>query len=76
MATTENSVGWELDSFQNGEFTYNLIDRGMLAGQAETYEEISGETTITVEEAWDYAEVNCQLDKPTISDNFEDDLLL
>ena len=78
MATTENTVGYESGAWQNGEFTYYLVDQGMLAGLADKYDHDEEPATddVTVEEAWDYAKANCQLDKPTIKDSFEDDLLL
>ena len=81
MATTENTVGYEVSTLENGEFTYYLVDQGMLAGLADKYDHdgddiLFEKTDVTVEEAWDYAKANCQLDKPTINDSFEDDLLL
>ena len=77
MATTENTVGYELSNLENGEFTYHLVDQGMLAGLADKYDSVEVEgPDVTVEEAWDYAKANCQLDKPTISDSFDNDLLL
>ena len=76
MATTENTVGYESSAWENGEFTYYLVDQGMLAGWADKYDSIEAEPDVTVEEAWDYAKANCQLDKPTISDSFDNDLLL
>jgi len=78
MATTENTVGYESAAWENGEFTYYLVDQGMLAGEADKYNHDENPETddVTVEEAWDYAKANCRLDKPTISDSFDDDLLL
>lgn len=78
MATTENTVGYESAAWENGEFTYYLVDQGMLADLADKYDhdEDPAMDDVTVEEAWDYAKANCQLDKPTIKDSFEDDLLL
>lgn len=78
MATTENTLGYESSAWQNGEFTYYLVDQGILAVLADKYDHDADPTTndVTVEEAWDYAKANCQLDKPTVSDSFDDDLLL
>jgi hypothetical protein len=78
MATTESTVGYEVSTLKNGEFTYYLVDQGMLADLADKYDHDNDPTTadVTVEEAWDYAKANCQLDKPTISDSFDNDLLL
>jgi len=78
MATTENTVGYEVSTLENGEFTYYLVDQGMLDSLADKYDhdENPAMDDVTVEEAWDYAKANCQLDKPTIKDSFEDDLLL
>jgi len=76
MATTENTVGYEVSTLKNGEFTYYLVDQGMLASLADKYDHLPGTADVTVEEAWDYAKANCQLDKPTIKDSFENDLLL
>lgn len=76
MATTENTVGYESAAWENGEFTYYLVDQGMIAALADKYDHLPGTDDVTVEEAWDYAKANCQLDKPTIKDSFEDDLLL
>lgn len=76
MATTESTVGYEVSTLKNGEFTYYLVDRGMLASLADKYDHLPGTADVTVEEAWDYAKANCQLDKPTIKDSFENDLLL
>jgi len=78
MATTESTVGYEVSTLKNGEFTYYLVDQGMLESLADKYDHDENPATddVTVEEAWDYAKANCQLDKPTIKDSFENDLLL
>jgi hypothetical protein len=80
MATTENNVGYESALWENGEFTYYLVDHGMLQGNANTHDydgdDILGEPgEVTIEEAWDYAKVNCQFNKPSINDSFVNDLL-
>ena len=80
MATTENTVGYESSLWENGEFTYYLVDYGMLQGKANShdYDEdgiLEESEEVTIEEAWDYAKANCQYDKPSISDSFDDDLL-
>ena len=50
-------------------------------GEADTYDHegdgsLGESSDVVVEEAFDYAKANCENDKPTISDNFENDLLL
>jgi hypothetical protein len=76
MATTETGTAYEFDSLQNGQFTYYFVDAGMLQGLADKYDSISGVPDVTVEEAFDYAKLNCSLQTPTIKDSFENDLLL
>jgi hypothetical protein len=48
----------------------------MLAGEADTYDNIAGIADVTIEEAFDYAKADCRMQKPTISDSFSNDLLL
>jgi hypothetical protein len=76
MACSESGVSYEDDSWQNGQFTYFFVDQGMLAGKADKYDNIGGVADVTVEEACDYAKAKCQMQKATISDSFDDDLLL
>jgi len=76
MATTERGYSYESDAWENGEFSYYFVDLGMLTALADKYDSIEGEPDVTVEEAWDYAKANCDSDKPTIGDYFENDLLL
>jgi len=78
MACSESGVSLEGDSWGNGQFTYFFVDRGMLASQADRYDHDNNATSpdVTIEEAFDYAKANCQMQKPTISDSFSDDLLL
>jgi len=81
MACSEKGVSYESDSWQNGQFTYYFVDQGMLASQADRYDHdgdtiLPEATDVTVEESFDYAKANCQMQKPTISDSFSNDLLL
>jgi uncharacterized caspase-like protein len=81
MACSESGVSLEGDSWQNGQFTYFFVDQGMLASKADRYDHdkdsiLPEATDVTIEEAFDYAKANCQMQKPTISDSFSDDLLL
>ena len=81
MATTETTLGYESDTLGNGDFTYYLVDQGMMAGKADRYDhngngDLVEPTDVTVEESFDYARANCQMQTPTISDSFNNDLLL
>jgi hypothetical protein len=76
MACSESGLSYEDDSWQNGQFTYFFVDQGMLAGKADKYDNIREVADVTIEEAFDYGKANCQVQKPTISDSFDDDLLL
>ena len=80
MASTENGYSYELGSLQNGEFTYYFAQEGVAGGQANVHDYDNDGATqepdqVTVEEAFDYAKANCDLDKPTVGDDFENDLL-
>ncbi|MBA7664909.1 hypothetical protein ES703_72974 [subsurface metagenome] len=80
MATTENGTAIERSDLENGEFTYYFVDEGMLQGKANVHDYDEDEVLeepeqVTVEEAFDYAKANCAYDKPTIGDEFENDLL-
>jgi hypothetical protein len=76
MACSESGVSYEDDSWGNGQFTYYFVDQGMLANKADIYDNIAGVADVTIEEVFDYAKANCQVQKPTISDSFSNDLLL
>ncbi|MEM2082056.1 MAG: caspase family protein [Candidatus Bathyarchaeia archaeon] len=76
MACAESSLSYEFESVQNGQFTYYFVDQGMLSGSADTIDHVSGQADVTVEEAFDYAKVNCKYQNPVISDLFANDLLL
>ncbi|MFH7835786.1 MAG: caspase family protein [Candidatus Aenigmatarchaeota archaeon] len=81
MASTENGLSYEGEGWQNGVFTYYFVDKGMYQGLANThdYSEIEGNEPATIEEAFDYARANVPSvvsQTPTISDSFENDLLL
>jgi hypothetical protein len=75
MASTETTLSYEMSSLANGEFTYYMIDKGIVGGYAEKYDSIVGQSDITIEEAWDYAKLNCRSDSITLSDSFVNDLL-
>ncbi|MEA3226292.1 MAG: caspase family protein [Planctomycetota bacterium] len=80
MATSENGTAVEGDFWENGEFSYYFVDLGMEQGQANTHDydengELNEPGQVTVEEAFDYAKANCAYDRPTIGDEFDDDLL-
>jgi hypothetical protein len=79
MASGERGYSYELSDLENGEFTYYFAERGILGGEANIHDYF-GEGTglteqVTAEEGFDYAKANCRLDRPTISDGFDDDLL-
>jgi hypothetical protein len=80
MASTESGLAYESPTWQHGEFSYHLVDEGILQGEANIHD-YNGDTIlneaeqVTIEEAYDYAKANCSYDKPTIDDSFEDDLL-
>ncbi|MEM3737196.1 MAG: caspase family protein [Candidatus Bathyarchaeia archaeon] len=78
MATTERGVAYEGESWENGQFTYYLVEQGMLFGSADRvdHDADAGTRDVTVEEAFDYAKANCSHQTPVISDNFPNDLLL
>jgi len=81
MACSEKGLSYESNLWYNGQFTYYFVDQGMLTGQADRYDHdedtiLPEATDVVVEEAFDYAKANCQWQKPTISDFFDDDLLL
>ncbi len=80
MATTERGYAYESDAWENGEFSYYFVDWGTLQGYANVHDYDADEILeepeqVTVEEAFDYAKANCSYDKPTIGDDFDDDLL-
>jgi len=77
----ERGLAYESSEWQNGEFSYYFIDEGMLGGKANIHDydgddELAEPQQVTVEEAFDYAKANCDSDRPTVGDSFEDDLLL
>lgn len=78
MATTENGTAYEGDQWRNGQLSYYFVDEGMLQGLADKYDHDNNVDTqdVAVEEAFDYAKANCKRQKPTISDSFDNDLLL
>ena len=73
MACGENGYAYESEDWGNGEFTYYFVDRGILRGEAHVEEH--NYDGVTIEEAFDYAKANCVSDKPTVADEFDDDLL-
>jgi hypothetical protein len=81
MAASESGLSYESDLWHNGQFTYFFVDQGMLGGKADRYDHdkdsiLPEGTDVVVEEAFDYAKANCQMQTPTISDYFSKDLLL
>jgi hypothetical protein len=78
MACSETGVSYESSSWGggHGQFTYYFVEQGMIASKADKYDNIAGVADVTIEEAFDYAKANCQVQKPTISDSFSNDLLL
>lgn len=76
MACSETGVSYEGDAWGNGQFTYYFVDRGMIEGLADRYDSLPSVSDVTVEEAFDYAKAHCVKQTPTISDSFENDLLL
>jgi hypothetical protein len=77
MATTESGTGYEFDSLEHGQFSYYFVNEGMIKGKADKYDHNGDyvQDGVTIEEAFDYARANCIIQKPTISDSFENDLL-
>ena len=75
MACSESGLSYEDSLWQNGQFTYFFVDQGMLASEADRYDNLPSVADVTVEEAFDYAKSNCQVQKPTISDSFGNDLV-
>jgi hypothetical protein len=81
MACSESGVSYEGHWGENGDFTYFFVDQGMSGGKADRYDHdqdgnLLEAADVVVEEAFDYAKANCQVQKPTISDSFRNDLLL
>lgn len=87
MASTEEGLAYEYSKLENGQFTYYFVDEGMSQAFADKYDHDDdgivakkrnpGEgEDVTVEEAFDYANKKCKRQTPTISDDFDDDLLL
>ncbi len=84
MASTESGVSYESSTLQHGIFTYYFVNEGMLQGKADVYDHDKDGTLgepfdVVVEEAFDYAKANVPnvaSQTPTISDSFENDLLL
>jgi hypothetical protein len=80
MACGENGYAYESEDWENGEFTYYFVEKGMRDGLANIHdydedEALNEPESVTVEEAFDYAKANCVSDKPTVADEFDDDLL-
>lgn len=71
MACEENQVSLESSVWQNGQFTYYFVDKGMINKLADKNED----GRVTFEEAFDFAKANCRKQTPTASDNFENDML-
>ena len=80
MACGENGYAYESEDWGNGEFTYYFVEKGMRDGLANIHdydedEALNEPEWVTVEESFDYAKANCVSDKPTVADEFDDDLL-
>lgn len=88
MATgeTQSAYVWSNGELGEGVFSHYFVNGGMLQGRADKYDhdkdgvQPEGEDVV-VEEAFDYAKANIPpylkvRQKPVISDNFTDDLLL
>ncbi len=71
MACGENQLSLESSVWQNGQFTYFFVDRGMTA----TLADANKDKKVTFEEAFDYAKANCQRQSPIASDWFVNDML-
>ena len=84
MATTEDRFAYESSTLENGVFTYYFVEKGMLQGRADVYDhdrdgDLPEPDDVTIEEAFDYAKPLVEEtapQTPTISDSFENDLLL
>ncbi|MCD6412114.1 caspase family protein [bacterium] len=75
MATWEFgrfSSAVELDELCHGEFSYYFVVDGIDKGNADQTPE---DGVVTDEEAFDWAKENCRYDRPTINDQFENDLV-
>ena len=88
MGTSETQVGYVLSKGTlgsepgEGVFTHYFVEEGMNSGYADGYNQIGTEDgKVVVEESFDYAKQKIKSSpykrqKPVISDNFTDDLLL
>ncbi|MEM2104020.1 MAG: caspase family protein [Candidatus Bathyarchaeia archaeon] len=80
MACSESGLSYEFESVQNGQFTYYLVEEGILYGKADIWNHdadgsLCEASDVVVEEAFDYAKANCKYQTPTIVDLFPEDLL-
>jgi hypothetical protein len=80
MACGENGYAYEFSELQNGEFTYYFVEKGIGDGLANIHDYnengvLNESEWVTVEEAFGYAKANCRYDKPTVADEFDNDLL-
>ena len=71
MACAENQLSSESGAWENGQFTYYFVDRGMTGELADK----NNDDLVTFEEAFDFAKVNCQRQSPVASDGFTNDML-
>jgi len=76
VACSESGLSYEDSTWENGQFTYYFVDKGVLQGLADEYDNVGGVPDVTIEEAFDYAKANCAYQKPVISDSFTNDMLL
>ena len=80
MACSESGLSYEDSQWENGQFTYYFVDLGMLDSEADQYDHdddgiLLEAEDVAVEEAFDYAKANCQMQTPAISDSYSNDLL-
>ncbi len=74
MACSINGLSYEGDGWGggHGQFTYYFAEEGMQDNSADVRPQ---DSKVTVEEAFDYAKVNCRFQTPTIADGFTKDML-
>ena len=71
MSSKNTQMSREDSQWKNGQFTYYFVDHGMLACRADA----NKDGFVTCEEAFDYAEANCQTQTPVANDSFTNDML-
>ena len=71
MACGENQLSLESSGWENGQFTYYFVNKGIQDGLANK----DSNSVVTFEEAFDYAKAQCQRQTPVASDNFLTDMV-